>query len=115
MVKWISATRTDTSLRTLVVLIQKCWVYRPLLKLDLLRVYAVERDTPREIKQFVDTHQDQDIGCLAGEHKIQMANNVKPVVQPPRRIPHLLRDQVKIKLDRIESIKIIKIVKQSTK
>ncbi|CAB3252665.1 unnamed protein product [Arctia plantaginis] len=39
------------------------------------------------------------MGCLPGEYKIQIKNNVEPVVHAPRKLPVAIRDQVKIKLE----------------
>ena len=54
------------------------------------------------------------IGNLAGEYEIKIDASVTPVVHPPRRIPYMLRDQVKAKLDRMERMGIITKVEQST-
>lgn len=47
------------------------------------------------------------IGCLPGEYKIQLNNNVKPVIHAPRRLPLALRDQIKSKLTEMVSQGII--------
>ena len=43
-----------------------------------------------------------DIGCLSGEHHINLKTNAKPVVHPPREVPYLLKHKLKAKLERME-------------
>ncbi|XP_033756200.1 uncharacterized protein K02A2.6-like [Pecten maximus] len=43
------------------------------------------------------------IGCMLGQHKIQIDPSVKPVVHPPRKVPLALKSKVKAELDRMES------------
>ena len=48
-----------------------------------------------------------DIGCLSGEHHINLALEAIPVVQPPRKVPYLLKDKLNAELDRMERNEII--------
>ena len=47
------------------------------------------------------------LGQLPGVYKIKLKPNTVPVIQPPRRIPHAIRDKVKEELDRMESLGVI--------
>lgn len=44
------------------------------------------------------------IGCLPGQHHIQIDHTVKPVVHAPRKIPVALRDRVVEELHRMEKM-----------
>ena len=48
-----------------------------------------------------------EIGCLYGEHHIQIEENATPVVHPPRRVPYALMDKLKTELDRMKQFDII--------
>ena len=39
-----------------------------------------------------------DTGCLPGEYKIKIDQNVAPVIHPPRRIPFALENKLKAKI-----------------
>ncbi len=47
------------------------------------------------------------LGCLPGQHHIQIDQTVKPVVHTPRRIPVALRDRVVDELHRMEKLGVI--------
>lgn len=54
--------------------------------------------------QIMNKYQDifEGIGRLPGTYKIQLDENVKPVVHPPRRIPYALEKKVQIELEKME-------------
>ncbi|XP_062610112.1 uncharacterized protein LOC134271904 [Saccostrea cucullata] len=47
------------------------------------------------------------LGCLPGEHKIQLDKNVPPVIHPCRKVPFTLHDKLKQELDRMEKANVI--------
>lgn len=56
----------------------------------------------------------EGIGCLEGEHTIRIDENVIPRVHPPRKIPVTLRENLKIELNRMEKLKVIKRIEEPT-
>ncbi|VDI06080.1 Hypothetical predicted protein [Mytilus galloprovincialis] len=60
-------------------------------------------------KNYADSF--KGIGCIPGEHSIQIDSTVKPVVHAPRKIPIAIKDKVKEELQRMEQNEII--VKQT--
>ncbi|KFM78222.1 Retrovirus-related Pol polyprotein from transposon 17.6, partial [Stegodyphus mimosarum] len=46
----------------------------------------------------------EGLGCLNGEYKIQLKQDVTPVIHPPRKIPIAIRDKVKQELQRMENL-----------
>ena len=57
------------------------------------------------LKAYADVF--QGIGLFPGEYKIQLHQEVEPVVHPPRRIPIALRDRLKSERDRMETEAVI--------
>ena len=55
-----------------------------------------------------------DLGCLPGTYHINIDPNVKPVVQPPRRVPFALCQKLRAELDRMVSLGVIEKVDQPT-
>ena len=55
-----------------------------------------------------------EIGCLHGEHHIQIEENATPVVHPPRRVPYALMDKLKTELDRMKQLDIIEEIDEPT-
>ena len=55
-----------------------------------------------------------EIGCLSGEHHIQIEENATPVVHPPRRVPYALMDKLKTELDRMKQLDIIEEIDEPT-
>lgn len=49
------------------------------------------------LRQYADVF--EGIGCMPGEHKIQVDSTVRPVVHAPRKLPVALKDDIKKKLD----------------
>ena len=54
------------------------------------------------------------LGCLPGEYNIQLNDNAKPVVHPPRKVPYAMRSKVKAELERMESMNVIEKVTEPT-
>ena len=55
-----------------------------------------------------------EIGCLSGEHHIQIEENATPVVHPPRRVPYALMNKLKTELDRMKRLDIIEEIDEPT-
>ena len=55
-----------------------------------------------------------EIGCLSGEHHIQIEGNAIPVVHPPRRVPYALMSKLKTELDRMKQLDIIEEIDEPT-
>ena len=51
------------------------------------------------------------LGCLPGEHTIEIDRSYTPVIHPPRRVPLALKEQIKEELQRMEDAGVI--VKQT--
>lgn len=79
------------------------------------RVYTAEKQPTLEDVKSKHANLFNGIGCLPGEHKIEVDETVPPVVQPPRRIPHTLKAKVKAELQRMMDMNIITKVEQPTK
>ena len=47
------------------------------------------------------------LGCLPGEHTIEIDRSYTPVVHPPRRVPLALKEQIKEELQRMEDAGVI--------
>ena len=92
------------------------------------RVHAVETSTsqdhnadPFSPPKFNPTQQHEllkgydelftGLGCLPGEHTIEIDRSYTPVVHPPRRVPLALKEQIKAELQRMEDAGVI--VKQT--
>ena len=57
-----------------------------------------------------------EIGCLCGEHHIQVEKNAIPVVHPPlRRVPYALVNKLKTELDRMKQLDIMEEIDGRTK
>ena len=54
----------------------------------------------------------QGLGCLPGEYNIQLQDNSKPVIHPPRKIPFAQRNKVKKELNRMVKDGVIEAVKE---
>lgn len=75
------------------------------LKLQLLaKVNSVE-SVKFNMQQYSDVF--QGLGCLEGEHKIDINPNVYPVAHAPRKVPEPIRDKVIEELNRMETEGII--------
>ena len=93
------------------------------------RVHAVEssklRDRPNadpSMPSKVNSTQEDELlkgydevfsglGCLPGEHTIEIDHSFTPVVHPPRKVPLALKEQIKEELERMENAGVV--VKQT--
>ena len=57
----------------------------------------------------------EGLGKLPGVHKIQIDSSIEPVIHSPRKVPVALRDKVKMELDKMEKIGVIKKQEKPTK
>ena len=59
-------------------------------------MYTVNTEDP---KQLLNEYKDvfEGLGCLPGDCNIQLQDNGKPVIHPPRKIPFAQRSKVKKK------------------
>lgn len=55
------------------------------------------------------------LGCYADEYHIQLKEGAEPVIQPPRRVPHILYEDLKRKLNDMQENQVITPVDQPTK
>ncbi|CAK1583539.1 unnamed protein product [Parnassius mnemosyne] len=77
-------------------------------ELDMVRrVMSIQEDSgvPSFLGQYDDVF--QGIGCLPGNYRIKLHENVVPVVHAPRKLPFAIRDNVKKKLEEMEKQGII--------
>ena len=80
-------------------------------KLDLIkRVMEINSPLPNYLKEFRDYF--SDIGCLPGKHHIVIDTNHPPDINPPRRIPHALREKLKAELYKMVKMNIIQAVNE---
>lgn len=70
----------------------------------------------RDKKDLQDMYPDRfkGIGRFPGEFHITMKDDAQPCVQPPRKYPIQLKDEIKAELDRMESLKVISKVTEAT-
>ena len=76
-------------------------------------------DTKREIKNIEDLANEypdrfQSIGSFPGKQKIHIIDNATPVIQPPRKYPVHIREDLKRELEKMEDIGVIKKVNEPT-
>ena len=60
-------------------------------------------------KEIIENYKEvfEGLGCLPGEHKIEIDENIKPVVTPCRKVAFKLRENLKQELDRMEEQNVI--------
>ncbi|XP_062576025.1 uncharacterized protein K02A2.6-like [Saccostrea cucullata] len=78
--------------------------------------YSIDKVMPFSKSHVLSQYSDvfHGIGLFAGECTFQVDPNVRPVVNPPRKVPVALRDKLKVELDRMESAQIITKVTEPT-
>ena len=83
-------------------------------KLGLIRrVYNVNRSTDKGVESsYPDCF--GEIGCLSNTYHIELDPNIKPVVTPPRKIPHSVKPKLKTEIDRMVTMNIIEAVQSPT-
>lgn len=65
----------------------------------VLAVGTEKEDNEKQkiLKEFSDIF--DGVGCMPGEHRIQINTNINPVVHAPRKLPEPLKNDIKCKLD----------------
>lgn len=77
------------------------------------RVMALNKSEETDIfKEYADVF--EGIGCLEGEHNIQIDESVTPNIHPPRKIPVTLREKLRTELYRMEKMKVIAKIEEPT-
>ncbi len=76
------------------------------------RVMVVNLATPDYLVNYEDVF--GEIGLLSGEHHITLDPSIPPVVNPPRRIPFMLKEKVRLELNRMKRLEIITKVEEPT-
>ena len=56
----------------------------------------------------------EGLGLFEGEHHICINKDYPPVIHPPRRVPHALKDKLKKELDRMEKLDVISRIDEPT-
>ena len=79
-------------------------------ELQLIRKLFAVTKLPDGIKEDIF----DEIGCIDGELEIYMNEGAKPVVQPPRKIPHAMMGKLKAELDRMQSMGVIYDIQEPT-
>lgn len=77
-------------------------------RVNVIKTVPASADT--ETEKIIRTYSDvfQGVGTIKGvAYKIDIDDNVSPVVHPPRQIPVAKRPKVKEELDRLEKLHII--------
>jgi hypothetical protein len=57
------------------------------------------------LEEFADVF--EGLGCIRSEYHLHLDPNVQPHIDPPRCIPHAIRDDVKKELDRMMKLGVI--------
>ena len=72
------------------------------------RVLVVEAES-QDINTIVNKYDGvfNGLGCLPGEHNIQVDSSVPPVVHACRKVPFALKEKLKDELDRMEALDVI--------
>ncbi len=83
------------------------------------RLYEVRADIPDEKQnsdEIFQTYADvfSGLGCLPGEHHITLDESVSPVVEPCRKIPFSIRDDLEKELKRMKVLNVITEVTEPT-
>ena len=68
------------------------------------------------VPNLTESYKDvfEGLGCLPGEHKIQLDETVPPVIHPCRKVSFALHDKLKQELDRMEKAEVICKVEEPT-
>lgn len=92
--------------------------YRACLQLQIIKmILAVNKNYTLNRETILSEYKhlfDDNLGKLEGEVEIHVQKDAVPVVHPPRRIPHALRDRLKGELDTMENAGVISKVTQPT-
>jgi len=88
---------------------------RSSLDLKLIKIVsAISSELTKEsmMSQYCDVF--QGLGSLPGECELRLEADATPVVHPPRKVPHALRERLKEELDKMESAEVIAKVTEPT-
>ena len=81
--------------------------------LDLIkRVWAMDANAPDIIQDYKDVF--GELGCLIGDHHINIDRNATPVIHPPRKIPISLMKKLKAELERMCQLDVIEKIDEPT-
>ncbi|XP_060070509.1 uncharacterized protein K02A2.6-like [Ylistrum balloti] len=80
------------------------------------RVLMVEKEDSVKSPDIFTEYKDlfEGLGCLADKVKIKLKPDAEPVVEPCRKVPFALHDQLKQELDRMEELQVIKPIEEPT-
>ena len=79
----------------------------------VLKINKSDSFNPDQIpKEYFDCF--GEVGILKNTYHIELKDDVKPVVVPPRKVPYALKDPLKKELDRMEKLGVIEKVEKST-
>lgn len=83
-------------------------------RLGLVRcVFSINEENSAAVpEQYSDIF--RGLGCLPGEYRIHVNEDIPPVVDACRRVPFALRDKLKSELDRMEGLGVICPVEEPT-
>ena len=72
-------------------------------KLNIIQILGVEAE--KVYSQYPEIF--EELGCIGEPHHIELDPTVKPVIQPPRRVPFAMKGRIKEELDRMEQLGVI--------
>lgn len=78
------------------------------------RVRVMNQKKECILQEFKEVFDDEKVGCLPGIQKLKVNPGIQPVIQPSRRIPIAIKPKLRIELDRMERMGIIKKVDKPT-
>lgn len=57
-------------------------------------------ETVTSVNKIVKQYQDvfEGVGCLPGKHKIQLKENLQPVIHPAKKVPVALKERLRSEL-----------------
>ena len=94
---------------------------RPSIQLGFVQINCsiITVDTKREIKNIEDLANEypdgfQGIGSFLGKQKIHIIDDETPLIQPPRKYPVHIREELKRELEKMEDRGVIKKVNEPT-
>ena len=76
------------------------------------RVWAMNANAPDIIQDYKDVF--GELGCLKGDHHINIDPNAIPVIHPPRKIPISLMKKPKAELERMCQLDVIEKIDEPT-
>lgn len=85
-------------------------------RLNLVKRVLVVENEDTDYDELMKEYKDlfQGLGCLPGEHTIQVDKSVPPVINPCRKVPFALQKPMKEELDRMERLGVIERIDEPT-